>query len=183
MKQEVKFILASGSPRRGDLLDQMGLQYQVITADIDENVHVGEAAADYVNRIAARKAHSVATSASSDLPVLAADTAVVLDGRILGKPLSVARAKEMLRSLSARTHEVFSAVALVVPGEVERRRLNVSRVTFAALDGAYAIQGFAAQHITRLEGSYTGVMGLPLFETMGLLQEAGIRALPGVNVK
>ena len=118
---------------------------------------------------------------------------------MLGKPGNSACASEMLLGLSGRTHEVFTAVVLLSGGGVESRRLSVSQVTFAPLDpdwiaaycntaepldkaGAYAIQGCAAQWITRLEGSYSGVMGLPLFETLDLLRHAGIKALPGVNV-
>lgn len=195
-----QFILASGSSRRRELLDQMGLEYQVLKADVDESARPGEAAADYVYRIAAKKAHWVTDREASALPVLAADTAVVLAGKILGKPGSSAAAAEMLLRLSGRSHEVFSAVMLVQRSGVESRRLSISQVTFAPLDaawiaaycacaealdkaGAYAIQGFAARYICRLEGSFSGVMGLPLFETMELLQNGGIRLLPGINVK
>ncbi len=194
-----QFILASGSSRRRELLDQMGLDYEVVGTDIAEDIRAGETPAEYVCRIAASKARYVAASGSWDCPVLAADTAVVLEGRILGKPGNPACASAMLGSLSGRTHDVYTAVALVTGGAAESRRLSVSQVTFAALDpawitaycatsepldkaGAYAIQGYAAEYIHRLEGSYSGVMGLPLFETMELLREAGIQALPGLNV-
>lgn len=195
-----QFILASGSSRRRELLDQMGLKYESVRADVDESGRPGETPTDYVYRIAAKKAHWVTANVSSELPVLAADTAVVLAGKILGKPGSSACAAEMLLSLSDRSHEVYSAVMLVTRSGVEFRRLSVSRVTFAPLDpgwiaaycacaepldkaGAYAIQGLAARYISRLEGSYSGVMGLPLYETMDLLQNAGIQAVAGVNVK
>ena len=195
-----QFILASGSARRRELLDQMGLKYKVVKANVDESACPGEAPADYVYRIAAKKAQWVTDKDSSDLPVLAADTAVVLAGKILGKPGSSAAAAEMLLSLSGRSHEVFSAVMLVTRSGVESRRLSISQVTFAPLDpvwiaaycacaepldkaGAYAIQGFAARYISRLEGSFSGVMGLPLFESMELLHNAGIQVLPGINVK
>lgn len=191
-------ILASGSLRRKELLDQVGLSYEVVRADVDEGVNVGESPADYVLRIARKKARRVAALTTSELPVLAADTAVVLDGSILGKPRDVVHAAEMLRSLSGRTHEVLSAVVLLQRGGNEIRQLSISQVTFAPLAadwiaaycatpepldkaGAYAIQGFAAQCITRLEGSYSGVMGLPLFETMELVRDAGIRVLPGLT--
>lgn len=195
-----QFILASGSLRRRELLDQMGLKYKVVIADVDESARPGEAPADYVHRIAAKKAQWVTDRDASDLPVLAADTAVVLAGKILGKPGSSAAAAEMLLGLSGRSHEVFSAVRLVTRNGAESRRLSISQVTFAPLDpawiaaycacaepldksGAYAIQGFAARYISRLEGSFSGVMGLPLFESMELLHHAGIQALPGINVK
>jgi septum formation protein len=193
-----KIILASGSLRRRQLLDQVGVSYRVVKADVDESVAAGELPADYVARIAAQKGQWVAAHELCELPVLAADTAVVLHGRILGKPRSVNEAREMLSSLSGQVHEVLSAVILLTPAGVELRRINSSSVTFAALDpawiaaycatgepldkaGAYAIQGYAAQYISRLEGSYSGVMGLPLFETMDMLQCAGIHLLPGFN--
>lgn len=193
-------ILASGSPRRQQLLDQVGVAYRSVCADVDESVEAGERATDYVSRIAARKAHWVAAHEASELPVLAADTAVVLQGTILGKPRSPAEARQMLVSLSGQVHEVFSAVILLTRNGEEFRRTNVSRVTFAPLDpawieayctlrepldkaGGYAIQGYAAQWISHLEGSYSGVMGLPLFETMDLLKCAGLRVLPALDVE
>jgi septum formation protein len=196
---DAQFILASGSSRRRELLDQLGLHYAVVRADVEENVFAGEAPANYVNRIASEKARRVAATATSGLPVLAADTAVVLGGMILGKPEHSAGAREMLSRLSGHTHEVLTAVVLLTGDGVEHRRLSVSQVTFAPLEadwitaycgslepldkaGAYAIQGFAAQWISRLEGSYSGVMGLPLYETMELLRQAGIHAVPPLNV-
>lgn len=191
----IQLVLASGSKRRQELLDQIGIRYAVIPADIDESLRAGEPAADYVDRLAAEKARHVSMDpASNSLPVLAADTAVVVDGEILGKPASLELAATMLRRLAGKTHDVLSAIALDLPDGRALRALSVSRVTFAPLSipwieaycasgepmekaGAYAIQGLAAQRISRLEGSYSGVMGLPLFETSGLLIEAGI--LPG----
>jgi septum formation protein len=194
-----RIILASASPRRQQLLNQVGVTYRAVGADVDESAEAGELAADYVRRIAARKAHWVAAHEACELPVLAADTAVVLRGKILGKPGNPAAAREMLGSLSGQVHEVISAVVLLTQKGDEFQRTNVSTVTFAPLDpawieaycatgepldkaGAYAIQGYAAQFISRLEGSYSGVMGLPLFETMDLLQCAGISVLPGLNL-
>lgn len=194
-----RFILASGSSRRRELLDQLGLKYSVVSADVDENPFAGEAPADYVNRIASEKARGAAAEAPSGLPVLAADTVVVLDGMILGKPEHSAAARKMLSRLSGRTHEVLTAVVLLTGDGATHRRLSVSQVTFAPLEadwiaaycgtsepldkaGAYAIQGIAAQWVSRLEGSYSGVMGLPLFETMELLRQAGIYAAPPINV-
>lgn len=193
-----RIILASASPRRQQLLDQVGVAYKAVSADVDESTEAGELAADYVVRIAASKAHWVAARETGKLPVLAADTAVVLRGNILGKPVDVEAARRMLASLSGQVHEVLSAVVLLTPGGDELRRTSVSTVTFAPIEaawidaycatgepldkaGAYAIQGYAAQHISRLEGSYSGVMGLPLFETMDLLRCAGIHILPGLN--
>jgi septum formation protein len=193
-----RIILASASPRRQQLLDQVGVAYKAVSADVDESIEAGERAADYVVRIAASKAHWVAARETGKLPVLAADTAVVLRGNILGKPVDAQEARRMLASLSGQVHEVFSAVVLLTPGGDELRRTGVSTVTFAPIEaawieaycatgepldkaGAYAIQGYAAQHISRLEGSYSGVMGLPLFETMDLLRCAGIHILPGLN--
>jgi len=195
-----QFILASGSARRRELLDQMGLRYTVQQADIAEHAYPGEAPVSYVERVAREKACWVATRAGSGLPVLAADTEVVLGGTVLGKPANSAAAKDMLTRLSGRTHEVFTAVVLIAGDETAQQRLSRSRVTFAPLEpdwiaaycsgpepldkaGAYAIQGLAAQWIVRLEGSYSGVMGLPIYETMQLLREAGVHAAPPINVK
>jgi septum formation protein len=195
-----QFILASGSARRRALLDQMRLSYRTVRADVDESMRDGETAADYVLRVAAKKARWAVGHDASALPVLAADTAVVLDAKILGKPGDAASARHMLQQLSGRTHEVYSAVVLLARSGRECSRLSVSEVTFAHLDaewieaccacgepldkaGAYAIQGYAAQYISRLEGSYSGVMGLPLYETMELLRHAGVATLPGINAK
>ena len=191
-----KLILASASPRRRALLEQLDLPFRVITADVDERVLPGETPGEYVVRTAAKKAWTVNENAGDALrlPVLAADTTVVLDKQILGKPADGAEAAAMLQKLSGQTHEVYSGV-VVLAGEEERHRLSVSRVTFAEFEpewieayclsgepldkaGAYGVQGHAAQFISRLEGSYSGVMGLPLFETMQLLREAGIRVIP-----
>jgi len=184
-------VLASASPRRRELLDQIGVNYRVIISEIDESAHEGEAPGNYVCRMAREKALDVKQREGIDSPVLAADTAVVIDNRIYGKPADRAQAIMMLQELSGRTHEVWSAVALAVPGDRMLERLNVSRVTFAPLEpewieaycdsgdpmdkaGAYGVQGMAAQRISRLEGSYSGVMGLPLHETSGILEEAGL---------
>jgi septum formation protein len=196
----VRIILASASPRRRQLLDQVGVVHRAVNAEVDESVRAGERAAGYVARIAASKAHNVAARETGELPVLAADTAVVLHGNILGKPANAEEARSMLRRLSGQVHEVLSAVTLLTPAGVELHRASCSRVTFAPMDsawidaycltaepldkaGAYAIQGHAAQYISRLEGSYSGVMGLPLFETLELLRCAGIHILPGLNLE
>lgn len=184
--------LASGSPRRRALLQQIGVSFQVIGIELDETALAGEAPAAYVSRLAQAKAAAgwQHCRCLRPAPVLAADTAVVLDGKILGKPADMENAIGMLRELSSRTHEVLTAVALRTDAGMQ---LKVSRnhVTFRSVDaaeardywatgepcdkaGAYAIQGYAAVFITDLKGSYSGVMGLPLFETAQLLEAAGI---------
>jgi septum formation protein len=184
-------ILASSSPRRWELLNQLGMAHQVIVADIDESIRRGEGAREYVCRMAREKALEVHRREGITVAVLGADTAVVVSGRILGKPVDREDAIRMLEGLSGRTHEVWSAVALVLPGGELCERLNITRVTFSELDrawiesycdsgdpmdkaGAYGVQGIAAQKISHMDGSYSGVMGLPLHETAQLLQEAGV---------
>ena len=184
--------LASGSPRRRELLQQIGVPFRVVEAAIDEAVLAGEAPADYVARLAAAKAGAgwERNRGAIDGAVLAADTAVVLGGEILGKPKDREDAEGMLRRLSGRTHEVLTAVALRTAGGI-RSRISRSEVTFRSIAaaearsywesgeprdkaGAYAIQGRAAVFIAGLRGSYSGVVGLPLFETAELLSEAGV---------
>ena len=183
--------LASASPRRGELLRQIGVEFRVQPADIDEAPRAGEPARDYVLRLAAAKAAAVgAVLKHTPAPVLAADTAVVLDGEILGKPADAPEALRMLERLSGRVHEVLTAVALGVGGAIDTR-LCVSEVRFRAttaderaaycrtgepLDkaGGYAIQGRAAVFVEHLRGSFSGVMGLPLFETAELLVRYGV---------
>ena len=184
-------ILASSSPRRRELLNQVGMAYQVIVADIDESIRPGEDVGEYVCRMAREKALAVHQRDGVTVAVLGADTAVVVNGLVLGKPVNREDAIRMLESLSGRTHEVWSAVALVSPGGRLRERLNITRVTFSELDrawiesycdsgepmdkaGAYGVQGIAAQKISHMEGSYSGVMGLPLHETAEILQAAGV---------
>ena len=187
-------FLGSASPRRAELLAQIGVAFQVLVADIDETPKPGESAEIYVLRMALEKAKAVlAQSEPSVLPVLAADTSVVVDGDILGKPRDQAEAMAMLARLSGRTHQVLTAVALVGSGVEAARasRLSVNKVRFRVISeaerlaywqttepqdkaGAYAIQGHAAVFIEHLEGSFSGVMGLPLFETAALLAEFGI---------
>lgn len=186
-----QLILASSSPRRWELLNQLGIEYQVIIADINESIRAGESPRPYVCRMAREKALEVHRREAGSAAVLGADTAVVVNGRIFGKPVNREDAMRMLEALSARTHEVWSAVALVLPGGELLERLNITRVTFAQLDrawiefycdsgdpmdkaGAYGVQGIAAQKISHLEGSYSGVMGLPLHETAEMLQAAGV---------
>jgi len=184
--------LASGSPRRRELLQQIGVPFRVVGTAVDETVLPGEGPAAYVARLAAAKAQDgwARCADPGGTPVLAADTAVILDGRILGKPAGREDAEGMLRQLSGRTHEVLTGVAVRSAAGVESR-ISRSEVTFRSLRagearaywetgepcdkaGAYAIQGRAAVFIADLRGSYSGVMGLPLFETAELLSSAGV---------
>jgi septum formation protein len=184
-------ILASASPRRSALLTQIGIPHRVMPVDIDETASASESPPAYVQRLAAAKAERLwlQLSPSDRLPVLGADTSVALGERILGKPRDRADCLSMLRSLSGRTHHVFTAVALQWEG-VSEVRLSVSEVTFRRLDdaeidaywasgepadkaGAYAVQGLAAVFIERIAGSYSGVVGLPLYETGELLARVG----------
>jgi nucleoside triphosphate pyrophosphatase len=181
--------LASVSPRRRELLSQIGVPYTVVGAHIDETAHAGESPRDYVLRMARQKALTV-RERGERLPVLAADTTVVLDDVIYGKPRDRADGIAMLGRLSARTHGVLTAVAVADARGVDLR-LSVSTVRFRGLTpeecaaywdtgepcdkaGGYAVQGAAAVFIESLSGSYSGVMGLPLFETAELLRAAGV---------
>ena len=181
--------LASVSPRRRELLGQIGVAYLVSAADIDETVRPGEAPADYVVRMACAKARAV-HERDTRPPVLAADTIVVIDGLILGKPRDQADGMAMLGRLSGRTHQVLTAVALATAGGIALR-VSTSEVRLRALTpaecaaywesgeprdkaGGYAIQGRGALFIEHLSGSFSGVMGLPLYETGQLLAAAGV---------
>ena len=189
-----QIFLASKSPRRRELLVQIGVRYAVIAAELDEIRLPGETAEDYVVRIALEKARAGRALAAEfpTLPVLGADTAVVIDGHILGKPRDAADAAAMMRLLSGRTHRVLSAVALV--GVQQRQALSISEVAFRTVSageaqaywrtgepadkaGGYGIQGLGALFVAELRGSYSGVMGLPLYETAQLLAAEGIEPL------
>lgn len=186
------FYLASQSPRRRELLQQLGLRFIVQAADIDESVLPGEPAAACVRRLAESKAQAVWSDAARihSIPVLAADTIVVLGDVILGKPRDNAEAVAMLQRLSGRQHQVMTAVALCHE-ERQESLVQTSLVSFAKLSslqiqqyvasgepadkaGAYAIQGRAAAFVSDLQGSYSGVVGLPLHETCRLLRQFGI---------
>ncbi|VAX09454.1 Septum formation protein Maf [hydrothermal vent metagenome] len=192
MKQSFDIYLASASPRRRELLDQIGVSYQVIIQNVKEDVRIDESPQDYVQRLALEKARAGWNSLSIDerKPVLGADTAVVVDEHILGKPKDRDEGLTMLKKLSGRCHQVYSAVAIVT--QTEAVKVNRSQVYFSMLDqarreaywnsgecqdkaGAYGIQGRAAVFIEKLDGSYSAVMGLPLFETAALLEQFGIR--------
>ncbi|CAI8719978.1 Maf family protein [Methylocaldum szegediense] len=188
-----QIILASASPRRRELLDQLGISYDVAPAEIQEQPHPEESPEAYVQRVAAEKSLETWRNSGGRLPVLAADTAVVLDGIILGKPQDFEHALHMLSRLAGREHQVLSAVSLR-QGDAHWEALNVSCVTFRPISrkeieaywatgeprdkaGAYAIQGKGAIFVRHLSGSYSGVMGLPLFETAELLKRVGISVL------
>lgn len=187
-----QFYLASRSPRRQQLLDQLGLGYHVLGVDVTEQPGIGERAEDFVRRAALDKALAGwrVEGRRLDLPVLGADTAVVLDDALLGKPRDRAHGLEMLARLSGRQHRVLSAVAVVAPAR-QHVRLSVSEVSFRSISarereaywatgepadkaGSYAIQGLGAVFVKTLNGSHSAVMGLPLFETAELLAEFGI---------
>ena len=191
MKKDFVY-LASASPRRSELLRQIGVPFEVRPADIPETQAAGESADALVLRLAVAKADAVWRRVPADerRPVLAADTAVVLDERVLGKPADEAEAEAMLAALSGRTHRVLTAVALRC-GDAAETLLSTSEVRFRAttaeeraaychsgepLDkaGAYGIQGRAAMFVEYLAGSYSGVVGLPLFETAALLARCGV---------
>lgn len=190
--RDLQIYLASRSPRRRELLAQIGVRFAVLAADTDETRLPGEEPEDYVLRLALDKARAARAElpVHDAHPVLGADTAVVVDGQILGKPDSLEHAMEMMRLLSGRSHRVLTAVALIA-GDGERTDLSESRVTFRSIDeweairywhtgeprdkaGGYAIQGLGALFVCALTGSYSGVMGLPLFETGRLLEQIGI---------
>ena len=189
---QAPILLASASPRRQELLQQIGVPYQVVSHRVEEQLLTGESPQDYVTRLALEKAQSVLDRlpADQDRIVLGADTAVVCEQIILGKPLDRADAMRMLKLLSGRKHLVFSSVALVSRQQSEVA-VSTTEVEFRSLAseeleaywrsgeprdkaGAYAIQGLAAIFVASLYGSYSGVMGLPLFETARLLSRFGI---------
>ncbi|KAF1686184.1 septum formation inhibitor Maf [Pseudoxanthomonas broegbernensis] len=190
--------LASKSPRRAELLQRLGLSYRLLDVDVPESRAQGEGAADYVRRVARDKARAgwAAVSGEAGAQVLGADTEVVLDDEVFGKPADEADAAAMLRRLSGRTHTVLSAVVVVGAGG-EREALSVTEVRFAPLAdaaiqayvatgeamgkaGAYAIQGCAEVFVEHLSGSYSGVMGLPLHHAARLLAGTG-PGLPGAR--
>jgi len=186
-------FLASRSPRRRALLEQLGLAPGLLDVDVPEVRQPDEPALDYVNRVAREKAGAglLSVVAVPGALVLAADTEVILDDEVFGKPTDAADAAAMLRRLAGRTHTVCTVVWLLHAGG-EASATSCSEVTFAPLDeatinaylgsgewqgkaGAYAIQGRAAAFIAHLSGSYSGVMGLPLHETAALLRRHGVR--------
>jgi len=188
-------ILASASPRRAELLSAAGIPFEVRPAHIDEALRAGEDARTYASRVAVDKARAIAGQANGR-SVLAADTVVVIDGLVLGKPVDSDDAKRMLRVLSGRSHEVITAVALMSTrrGQSDAAvdaRIESTVVEFAPLDtaeidwyvatgepadkaGSYAVQGLASRFVTRIEGSYSNVVGLPMALVYVMCTRAGI---------
>ncbi|EHR40696.1 Maf family protein [Alishewanella jeotgali] len=179
--------LASASPRRRELLAQLPVNFTLVSAEIDESVLAGEEPASYVSRLALQKAQAGANKLNWQLPVLGADTSVILDKQILGKPESKAHFMQMLRQLSGRSHQVLTAVAIVSAGQ-QLQALSSTEVWLRPLSdteldaywqsgepadkaGGYGIQGLAARFVEKIHGSYTGVVGLPLCETERLIQQ------------
>lgn len=202
MLSENQIYLASRSPRRRELLRQIGVKFNLLmmretlgrAIDIDEQPLTDEAPSEYIYRVVRAKANAgrkrIMQRHLPVLPVLVADTIVTIDGCILGKPRDNAHAEEMLKILSGRTHQVLTVIGVSVKDDVQMR-LSVSTVRFREISereirsylvnnnsldkaGAYAIQGMAAAFIVEMSGSYSGIMGLPLYETAQLLAETGI---------
>jgi septum formation protein len=195
--QPASIYLASRSPRRAELLQQMGVLFSVVPADIDEAPHAMERSDAYVKRLAIEKAQAgyalVLQKAWFEMPVLAADTTVSIDGEILGKPQDDEDAYRMLSLMSGRWHEVHTGIAVAQAGhvamEISSTMVQMDDLSDAVIRayiatgepkdkaGAYGIQGIAGSLIKRIEGSYSGVMGLPVYETAKLLKQAGIALL------
>ena len=197
MNAPLRVILASASPRRRDLLDLIGIAHEVRPADIDETALPAEAPIPHAERLARAKAHALAEG-HPDMVVIAADTIVVVDGDILGKPRDEAHAAEMLRRLAGREHIVYTAIA-VARGSRTESAVEAVRVTFRALTddeiaayiatrepmdkaGAYGIQGYGATIVERVDGDYFSVMGLGLRRLVELLGRVGVRYAFGAGV-
>ena len=188
---DIDIILASSSPRRAELLHQIGTRFAIQPADIDETQLPDESPEVYVQRMARKKAETVAQNIKEiNLPVLGADTTVVLDNRVFSKPADEAEAIATLRALSGRSHRVLSAIAVVAEGRTELR-LSETSVRFRVIKeqeyerywstgepqgkaGAYAIQGLGAVFVDSITGSYSGVVGLPLSQTFELFERFNI---------
>jgi septum formation protein len=191
--QRFGLILASASPRRRELLVQARYAFEVEAADVDESLRQGESPAAYVLRLAEEKARAVLSRHrdETNLIVLGADTTVVLDNEILGKPADAADAKRMLSSLSGRTHQLLTGIAAAtragITSAVESTDVTFSEIPEAELDlycatsepldkaGAYGIQGYAARWIPRIDGCYFNVMGLPIARTVELINDAAAK--------
>ncbi len=188
-------LLASGSPRRREILENLGFIVNKLFAEIDETPHHNENAMDYVRRMAIEKNRAaVAQFGSTEQAILSADTTVAFNGNILGKPDNAAHARDILHTLSGQTHQVLTAVCVSRAGQ-EYITVQSSDVTFKPLSeaeiaayiatgepldkaGAYGIQGLGGAFVAHLSGSFTGVMGLPVFETLALLRESGVSVPP-----
>ena len=189
LKKMARIILASSSPRRKELLEQVGLKFEIFSPDIDESVCIGESADHYVQRLAQQKAQAILAQ-FPDAIVIAPDTSLVLDHKIIGKPESKQHAFEIWTALSDRQHDVLSGVCVLssecdpntIQSMVVRTQVHFRKLSQLDMEqywatgepigkaGAYAIQGYAAQFIPRIEGSYSNVVGLPLYETLQLLK-------------
>ena len=193
-----QIYLASSSPRRQEILQQMGVSFEVVSQFVEEQVQAGETPEQFVMRLALEKSLAgLEQQVHRKIPVLGSDTIVLLEGKILGKPVNKEAAIEMLLSLSDKTHQVMTAVALInedTRADKKQLALSVSEVTFAQLSrqlcenywqtnepkdkaGSYAIQGKGAAFIKNINGSYSGVMGLPIYETGLLLKRYAIHLL------
>jgi septum formation protein len=185
----VQIILASASPRRKELLEQIKVTYKVHPVDLDETPLPNETPLDYVQRLAAEKSAACRAQLKTEIPVLAADTAVILGCVIMGKPKNQADALAMLTQLSGKTHQVYSAISL--RGREHSQAVSITEVTFRRLTeremldywrsgepvdkaGSYAIQGMGGVFVESIKGSFSGVVGLPLFELAELLSKQGI---------
>ena len=184
-----KVVLASASPRRRELLSLIGIEHVVHPADIDETIKPGEAPAGHALRLAVEKACAIART-HPEAVVIGADTVVVLDGKVLGKPPTLEASSEMIRLLNGRTHTVVTAVAVAHAGATregtEEVAVTFKRLTAEEMDdyvatregmdkaGAYGIQGFGATIVERIEGDFFAVMGLPLVRLIGLLRDSGL---------
>lgn len=202
----LQLYLASRSPRRRTLIEQLGIRYQTLEVDVDEQPYEGENPADYVARLAIEKAkNGWGQVGSGEIPIVGADTCIVFNDQIIGKVDSREQSRALLKQFSASSHQVLTGIAMVGqkiegnrPEFKQRVRVNNSRVTFRALTdeecerywdtgepigkaGGYAIQGIAAAFIEKIEGSYSAVMGLPLCELSELMSEFGIKLLATEN--
>ena len=189
-----QIILASASPRRAELLDQVGISYEIQSVDINEDPMLNESAVDLVQRLAIEKSQAIK---NADKPVIGSDTLGLMGGQLLVKPTDVENSIKMLSAMSGNWHEILTAVAITYKDNTTVL-LNRNRVLFRKISqdemirywetgepqdkaGSYAVQGIAAMFIERIEGSYSGIMGLPLFETMQLLNDLGISNLNKVK--
>jgi len=187
----MRIILASSSPRRAEILRQAGIPFEVLATNSDESRRENESPVELVLRLAKAKANAAASRTSGPAIVLGADTEVVVDGQVLGKPASADDARAMLQQLSGRAHDVITGLALIrMPGNALRVEHETTRVTFAVMSdeeiadyiatgepfdkaGAYAIQGIGGRYVARIEGCYFNVMGLPLARLYRMLRESG----------
>lgn len=197
--QDYDLILGSASPRRTEILHQIGVRHRIVPADIDETPKAAESATDYVQRMAIEKAQSVVAKSCETTPVLGADTSVVCDSKIFGKPCHQSEAMEMLAVLSGRSHWVHTAVAVanqqecavkistteVVFREISSQECKIYWETGEPIEkaGGYAIQGYGAVFVESFSGSYSGVVGLPIEHTSQLLQKFGVPIWNCVRVR